>query len=65
MNRSDKQRCKCPYCDGELSGSEPLCVPCNVTVRYCPECGRPLPHGVRRCPNCGKSCEATTGRKKE
>jgi predicted amidophosphoribosyltransferase len=55
MSTDRKTECNCPYCDTPLFGD--LCQPCGVKVRYCPECGKPLPKHAKECPECGASAD--------
>ena len=44
----------CPYCDVELMAMNlPVCQACLVTIRYCTDCGKPLPKNKKTCPSCG------------
>jgi predicted amidophosphoribosyltransferase len=44
----------CPYCDVELVAMNlPFCQACQITIIYCPHCGKPLPKNNKICPSCG------------
>jgi hypothetical protein len=44
----------CPYCDVELVAMNlPMCQACQVTILYCPHCGKPLHKDKKVCTFCG------------
>jgi hypothetical protein len=44
----------CPYCDTELLAMKlPFCQACQVTIVYCPHCGKPLGKNEKTCSSCG------------
>ncbi|MBN2466043.1 Fe-S cluster assembly scaffold protein NifU [candidate division WOR-3 bacterium] len=51
-NEGEKEGCRCPYCDEPVAPPGVPCVPCNVKIRYCPACGKPLPKDSEECPEC-------------
>jgi hypothetical protein len=56
MSNEDKNKCKCPFCDGELDEAFiPFCKTCNVMIKYCIHCGKPIPVESTICPECGQS----------
>ena len=45
----------CPYCDAEMMAmSHPICQACQVTIVYCPHCGKPLAKDEKTCSSCGQ-----------
>lgn len=53
-HKSEKEGCKCPYCDVEIAKLElPCCQACGVTIQYCPKCDKPVPPESKLCPYCG------------
>jgi predicted amidophosphoribosyltransferase len=49
-----KEHLSCPYCDREIMQANfPYCQACQVTIFYCPGCGKPVPRDKRLCPHCG------------
>ncbi len=48
--------CRCPYCDAEISGSEPgeepFCKPCGARFASCTSSGEPIPAGEELCASC-------------
>jgi hypothetical protein len=55
----DKNKCKCPFCDAELTEVEdkPFCMHCKigVEIKYCKKCGKPIPPEETVCHECGQS----------
>ena len=52
----NNKKCKCPFCDHELEDSGlPFCKFCHVNIKYCENCGTPIPSEVTNCPECGQS----------
>jgi hypothetical protein len=53
-DKAEKKQCRCPYCDQEIMALDlPYCQACQVEVRYCPQCRKPLPRETDVCPGCG------------
>ncbi len=54
-DKKEKMRpCYCPYCDAEVSSADStFCRACKVTIIYCPDCKKPVPHENRVCIYCG------------
>ena len=43
----------CPYCETSVSAPSPLCGGCGTKLRFCNDCGCPIPRVADRCPECG------------
>lgn len=65
MSRETKPACGCPYCDGATGDAESLCVPCDVRIERCPDCGQPLPRGRKECPECEGGLQSGQGRSRK
>ncbi len=52
-----KPACVCPFCEQVLDPQAPWCQTCEVEVRFCVTCQKPLPADATICPNCGTECE--------
>jgi len=52
----DKNKCKCPFCDAELTEVEdkPFCMHCKIGVES-KKCGKPIPPEETVCHECGQS----------
>jgi len=52
--QKQSKACKCPFCEeffqDALGG---VCQTCGAEIRFCSECGEPLPQGASRCEKCG------------
>ncbi len=44
--------CRCPFCDQSMEMPFPFCQACGTELRYCPECGQPLPQDANTCSHC-------------
>lgn len=56
--KQEKTVVHCPFCDAELVMQNlPLCQACQVTIRYCVDCGKPIPKNRKTCPACGTKAE--------
>jgi hypothetical protein len=54
MSEQKKESCLCPYCDAEMTEEDlPCCLVCNVSLFYCPQCGKPLHGDSKVCSHCG------------
>ncbi len=53
-DKAGKDKCRCPYCDGELDRSDPLCAPCSIVFVTCAHCGADMREGLETCPACGR-----------
>jgi hypothetical protein len=53
MEKSDKNRCKCPYCDIPEPKSSPFCGGKDTKLRICSECGYVIPRTAKHCAVCG------------
>ena len=52
--KEEKEHAYCPYCEAEIIEADlPYCQACQITLFYCPECGKPSPRGKKVCPHCG------------
>jgi nitrogen fixation NifU-like protein len=49
--------CYCPYCEGELEGTEEYCERCQIEFEECPSCGGLAKKGSEKCPSCGAELE--------
>ncbi len=57
-NNKNLNICKCPFCESELENQGmPYCKTCNITIKFCTHCGKPLPIDSEStvCPECGQS----------
>lgn len=53
------QECFCPYCEEELVDETlPYCQACRASIKFCPECGKPITPETKTCPHCGKDIKA-------
>ena len=51
--------CFCPYCEEEIVDEElPYCQACRATLRFCPECGKPITPETKTCPHCGMTIKS-------
>ncbi len=53
MTKTDKNRCKCPYCDISESAPLPFCETEKNKMKFCSECGHAIPRNAKKCPDCG------------
>jgi hypothetical protein len=52
----NEKKCRCPFCDGELEEQGfPFCKTCNLSIKKCKYCGKPVPAETTVCPECGQS----------
>ena len=63
MKKDAKTDCRCPFCDGPVEKEPSICSPCGAGVRYCPACGKPIPHAEESCPSCAG--RKTTNQRRE
>ena len=48
------EHCYCPYCEAEIADeAQPYCQACKATLKFCPECGKPVTPDAKTCPHCG------------
>ena len=51
--------CFCPYCEEEIVDEElPYCQACRATLRFCPECGKPITPETKTCPHGGMTIKS-------
>ena len=62
MSRDKQTGCRCPFCESPLPEKQTFCAPCGVEVRYCDQCGKPLPKDAVSCPDCPGRHGTKTGR---
>jgi hypothetical protein len=53
--KTEKGSCCCPFCDYAMEMPYPFCQACGVELRYCSECGQPLPKDAETCPHCAET----------
>jgi len=57
-DHEEEKECRCPYCDMELQEESPFCKGCGANIKYCSNCGTPLPKDADKCPECGTKVES-------
>lgn len=56
--KKESTPCRCPFCHEffkDILGDR--CQACGAKLRFCQECGEPLPQDTTTCPKCGAACE--------
>lgn len=52
--KKEAGECLCPHCNQKIdSALFPFCQACQVTIRHCPSCGKPVAAKLKKCPGCG------------
>jgi len=50
--------CKCPFCNEFFKDVPEVCTACGANLRFCDECGQPIPQGQEACPACAEKATA-------
>ena len=59
-----KDACQCPYCDTPMAEAQPFRTGCLTKLRFCGECGKPIPRFAQVCPECGARKPESIGQRK-